>query len=529
VYKIFLVFLLLTSFFVQANAEVTPELQRKIRKEIEAQQRLQYKEKVKQKNLAEKIKSKVKQEIKWQNYKIQRQAKKDQLAGRVRMHSPSRFDHEDFIYKIPTWPFNSVFYAENDLCELNLKVNGASRAFDSSGSSRDISRLVFGEKDLVLQDILLASKLLKAGKIQANSAKLVGPPPVTASRYHYYYILADQPIVFDASTSSQRLDLNYARHFRDGDISFGLVIPVIRKENNIRLESGISSVIRSQLEAVSPRFADRFGTLQDLLQEILGASGISFNKKDREVGIGDVQVFANLEIPSEYFERFVTGFKVSIPTANGRKTDKLWDPELGNGGFLEMSLFMGLLKSFNKYFNPHMYLELTGAIPATVNRRVPIKKEYDGVLPASGVPIGDFLLLGQAEIQYLGGTTFSEFDTQVRNFPITVKGVKIRRGPQINLRIGNIIEEVYSRKGFLELFYDLRLKGADYLSLGRSWDGYDPSILTDNTFESEHRLGFSYDYQFSGRQRVNIGFLAGITGRNTPQVLEGNIAYSLEF
>ncbi|MCK4265427.1 hypothetical protein KAW80_03655 [Candidatus Babeliales bacterium] len=509
------------------NEEVglTAEVKRELIDEIKKQKFLERQEKRAKKRLTHKIKDKVKEEVRWQANKARRQHVKDKLAGRVRLHNVSRFSDGDFFYKIPSWPFSSIFYAEKDLLEVNFAANGASKAYGSGGNSQDISKLVFGEQNIELQDILLASKLLKEEILDANSARYEDGN--LGFQFHYYYILADQPIIFDGSTTSQRIDLNYARHFRDGDISFGFQIPIIRRENKLRLSSTITSSKEAQLQSVTPRFADRFGSLDNFLKEIVEARHMNYTKHDTELGIGDISTFINIEIASRHFERVLMGFKFLAPTANDRQTDELWHADLGNGGFMEYSFFGGAMKSYSRIFNPHAFLEITGSVPTTLSRRVPFKKVYDGTTPGNGIPVGDFLTLGNTEVQFKG-IAFERFDTDIRRFPGTVRNVRIRRGPQFFFRIGNIYEEVFSKKAFFDMFYDLRVKGTDYLGY-RNSDSYNYSILTDNTFQMEHRIGFNFDYQISGRQRFNGGMLLTVAGRNVPQNIEGNIAYSLEF
>ena len=184
------------------------------------------------------IDGQVKKEIKLQTRREHRQETKDRLAGRVRTKRVATKHGKDFIYKIPTWPFSSIFYAEKDTLEIGFEANDATKAYSSGGSSQDMSKLIFGERQITVKDVLLASKLLKSGDIQAIGATNEAGAPDDNS--HYFYLLADQPLDFDASMNSQKISIKYARHFMDGDISFGLDVPVVRRENKIRLSSTIS-------------------------------------------------------------------------------------------------------------------------------------------------------------------------------------------------------------------------------------------------------------------------------------------------
>jgi len=511
---------------ISTKKEIDQEIKREISQVFEKQKG--YTHPPRMSKIEKKIDAKVKKEIKLQSRRENRQAVKDKLAGRVRTKRVATKHGKDFIYKIPSWPFGSIFYAEKDMLEIGFEATDATKAYSSGGSSQDMSKLIFGQRQMALKDILLASKLLQSGDLQSFNARNEAGAPDDNS--HYFYLLADQPLDFDGSTNSQRIDIKYARHFMDGDISFGLDIPIVRRENKIRLASTITPTLRDKLQNVSPNFYLKYKDLDDFLTVLLSDRnlsnrGIGFNKKDSEWGFGDIKASLNIEFDSKHFERFLAGFTVLFPTAGERDTAKLWDPELGNGGFVEASIFSSFLWGLYSFFNPHVFVEVTGSIPGHVNRRVPRVRTYAGN-PAAGNDVEAFLTLGGNDVQYLN--LFSDVDVTFRNFSTATRQIKTRKGAELFIRLGNVFEDFFSPKATFDIFYDLRLKGRDYLSLSK-FEEWRPSILNHNTAEVAHSLGFNFLYQFNGFKRFNLGGSYTVAGRNVPKLWEGFGAFSLEF
>ena len=410
------------------------------------------------------------------------------------------------------------------MIELSLNAEWATKAYDSHGSSCDISKLVFGKNPLEVQDILLISKLFRQGLLRELAAN--DGHGHTGNQYHFFYVLADHPLKFNFSMNQQTLAIKYARHFKDGDISFGLDVPIVRRTNKIRFESTMTTSTREALETYRPAFFNRYSGLEDFLDKILQAKNIGYNKKDTETSLGDITTFLNVEIVSKFFERLLVGVRALFPTANDTITDRLWHPQLGNGGFVELGFFTSMLWSANDLVNPHLFMDISGSFPANVMRRVPQKKEYGGERPNS--PVSDFLKLSTAATMYTA-QSFSEFDTTVRNFANDARLVKMRKGMELAIHLGNIFEHLFSRKSYLDLFYDLRVKAKDYVGHNSLGDGFLPAVLTRNSFEVAQKIGFNYLYQFDGRKRFSSGLLYTFAGRNVTQSLELNWAFNLEF
>lgn len=427
-----------------------------------------------------------------------------------------------FIYKDPEWPRYSQVFIKRDLVGIDFSLKFATQAYGSSGSTRDISNLVFQEDPIYLKDILLASKLLDEGYAET-----------TTDKYKFLDILKDQEIKFDSSMEEQVLKFSYIRHFLRGDILFGIQVPLVRKVHNIKLVSSLTPQVNEQLTDESTGFFTTYPNgFSDFFEDVLSKKDLHLNNSDAEVGVGDVGIFASYEVPSVHFERAFVGAHLLLPTSRKRDIFKLWDPELGNGGFTELSMLGTLLSSHSRWFNLHFLMQATYAFPAKVFRRVPKKTSSDDIenLTSAKLRYGeDFLLYGNGVKYPSSEPEFSRFDTTVRRFADSYKKIKIHRGGSFTLRVGNISERIFTKRIFLDLFYDLYAKWRDYAGFRRVDDEYDPSIVVKNSYEMRHRLAMTFDWQPDDSWRVDLGGLYTFAGRNTPRVFEVKMSASLQF
>lgn len=449
-----------------------------------------------------------------------------------------------FIYKVPQWPFYSQPFMQKFAFKVDLSFDFVDQSFYSGGEKQDLSNLIFRQNDLTLKDILLVSKLMKEEIVGWSINNGVVDP--NRNKLHYFYILADQPLLFDTSYNRQRVDLNFARHFWDGGLTVGFQLPIIRQENKIDLVSDISDVDRELLRLAhygpgqicpndpavpaGPDFFEKYGTLKNFLIDILDKKGIIFNKKDSYLGLGDLSLFLNFEVEWQQVERFFTGINFVFPTSNKRDTSKLWDVELGNGGFFYVEPFISLLFSENRLFNPHAFLNFSIGLPAKVNRRVPKLVSYDGINPADGAKATGLMLYGnEVFVRGANGIFTDELDANARRFSDTAQKISIMPGPKMLFRLGNVFERLFARRAFFDLYYDFSAKWKDYTRGWLNATEYDQSIITDNSWYLENRIGASYMYQFDEHFRFDFGLLYTFAGKNVEKLLRFNLGLNIEF
>jgi hypothetical protein len=460
------------------------------------------------------------------------------------------------IYLLPYWPAYTLFFEDNDLIQFDFCFDTASQAYNGRGSSENLSKLIFGEQSITIKEILLASKELQAGNLKHEFGG--SQPEHDISPAHYLSILADQQVAFKASLDQYVGALSYARHFRKGDLTVGFYLPVKIKHQRLSITNDLTQDNVQKLEAVEEgtffastdskskekndnakadkeiHFFDFYDNLEEFVTEILSRKDISLNKKETVLGLGDVMAYINVDIPSRYFDRIMLGMSVQIPTSNDRDTNKLWDADFGNGGFINLAIYGSFLWQQNRWFNPHAHIKGTYGFDANVNRRVPLTNVYDantqklnGISVGSGLLCKD-LIFGET-LKYIQDVSFSEQDSTVRYFADQAKKVKIHPGAEFFGRLGNTIDAVFSYKGFLDLYYDLHIKGKDYATKRRLDDEYQPGILGHNSWSISHTLGLHYRYQFDAQYRAGLGLFYAIAGRNAPKTFGIDLALNAEF
>lgn len=443
-----------------------------------------------------------------------------------------------YIYKSPKIPFYTELFMQKNILQADITFDFVNNSFYLGGQSQDLSNLLFRQNDLTVKDILLVSRLLKEGKVVWHNGD---QPADRYNKLNYLYILADQPLLFNASSNKQTISFNFAKHLFDGDFSVGFKIPFSRLSHKIDLTSNISAADREKLRIAhaepdlvcghgapaGPNFFEKYGTLENLLVDILDKKGIAFNKKDKYLGFEDLSLFLNAEIDWHQAERVFTGLNFTIPLSRNRNTSKLWDAELGNGGFYFIEPFVSVLFSKSRWFNPHIFSSLKVGFPAKVNRRIPKLVSYNGVTPPRGLKATNLMIFG--DDVFLDGIFTNERDSEARRFSDIVTKVNIIPGPKFFLRIGNVLERFLDRNAFFDFYYDFGLKFKDYIGKNLDSSIYDHSVLTDNSWYYEHRIGGSYTYQIDENFRMNIGLLYGFAGCNVEQIFRVNAGLNFEF
>lgn len=428
------------------------------------------------------------------------------------------------VYKLPTWPLHALYFEEKDKVDVGFQYQHAGGSFSSKGHSEDLSSLVFGECPIRVRNILLVSKLVENGDVIDYSN--------LTSEGGYLGGVAPQRLDFEAEVDDFRLSLGYVRHFIKNAVSLGIRVPFVTRKHSLTLTTTVNQVANTNAQ-----FIELYGNcFENFVEDILAKKGIAFTKSDSETGLGDIETFLNLEIKAKHLERCITGVKVLFPTARSRNLNKLWAPELGNGGFTELSAYAGLLLPRNRWLNPHLLVQGTYCFSASVPRRIPSIIEFSETSPSGMNDLSNIVEMGDL-VRTIGtepgpATSFKEIDSCVRLFSSRCTGgddIKIRKGPEAELRIGNIFERFICRKAFLDIYYDLRLKGSDYIAEKNLDCKFYPEILKQNTFQVEHRAGLSLSYQFDNHVRALLGGVYTFAGYNVPKTIEANAAISVEF
>lgn len=465
------------------------------------------------------------------------------------------------LYKVPAWPAAAQFFEGRGLFNATVSYHYATDAYDSSGSSRDVSVLEFGEQPIRIKDIVLASKLVRDGKLTQQE---FGDAPVASNTYpkpsKYLYYLADEEIQFLGRSEEYQIRFDLARYAFRNDLAIGIQLPVLYRKHRLRanlniqsedtlaqsadpngifglvdpLQGGDATNINNHL---SPNaFMRRYGQNLDLfLKDIWKEKGID-TLGGSAMGLGDVTVFLHGKINSSYFEKMVIGAKVQIPFAKKSSPHRLWCPALGNDGHTEFSIFTSILFSYRQFLNPHIFLQGLFGAPAHVEKRVPkrIANPQNGTGASERVKdlAGEQLFAFADRVELANGSDagaiFDEFDTTIKNFGDNITTLKITTGFEMQLRVGNIIEKFLSQRGFLDTYYYFRFKATDDVR-GVNLEEWNPSIYTIDTHRIEHTAGIDYSYQFDHNTRFVAGLVYTFAGINVPKAFSVRASLGFTF
>lgn len=414
------------------------------------------------------------------------------------------------LYKVPHWPFYTQFYLQRDLFQTDLQAGGAS----------DLATLALGKKGIVVQDVLLASKLAQQGAIQTMGTASVADLAL-------FKAIADQPLIFNASMWQVAGLFNFGRHFKRGRLSFNVQFPLLVRQNNLRLTNDYTDSIQAQVSAqVNSRFSTM--SLHDLFDTILQANDLSTSPRATQSGLGDVVTSLYYDIPTKGLERFIVGLKLVLPTSPIPSTDVLWDAEIGNGGFAQIGAFISLLHHRNRWVNIHFHGAVTGSVGGDQNRRVPMRFMNDGTALCTGCnPLSDLVL--NNNFMLVPGQLFNELETGIRGLGTEVRSFHISPGVEGLLQIGNMFERCFAQRGFLDIFYGLRIKGSDHIGCVGLNEQFDPSVWGNYTDVVEHKIGGDWSYQFNNQTRFTLGLSYVFAGHNVAKVVEGHVSFRLEF
>ena len=429
------------------------------------------------------------------------------------------------IYRQPSLPAHAQYTRQDQVFGVDVKYSKATGAYNNSGILMDIAQASITDGNVRLQDALLASKLVAApqvarhqnDRVMNNAGAAVTSGPLTNDGYLGY--LADKNIIFNGQRERIEAGFNLARYFFQHRIGLGLFVPVVQDKRDLSLDlmSSIEDVTKaSMVGAVFPdnlvAFNRRYGnSSQAFLADAFKAKGInSFG--GTSTGLGDVQLYTQVKMSTKYLDRILFNARVIIPTAPQASTEKLWAPDRGNGGFYQTGLSFSAVGHYNRYFNPHYFIEGLYSLPAVVPQRVPVKMNI--ITGATSLQLGAATPLGYRLDNAV--SDYNGFDVAFRNLGDTVSKLKLAKGLAFDMHIGNVFEQVFVRRAFLDVFYNFKIKARDR-AYGLPLSDFNIEQYEHNSDQLEHRLGGEWRWQVNQAATLRLGIEQVVRGKNIAQ------------
>lgn len=456
-----------------------------------------------------------------------------------------RYDYLSLSAARPTY---ATGIARTHLLNLSVNYTYATDAYSSSGDNQDLTILAFGEGPVLVQDFLLASKLASANNIL--QVDLNNKTDQASNKY--LSLLANQQINFLGKDEKWSFNFDFSRYLWNKRFALGVQVPLVYEKHRLRanlalpkpadltkasVDNSIYGLVDAGGGAGSPNdFMRLYGQdTNKFIQDILNAKGMS-QLGGSSMGLGDITVFGHGVFNAPYFDSMLGGVKLVIPTAQKASATKLWAPELGNGGFFQGGLFWSMVLAHRRCVNPHLFAEATGTLlRAHVKRRVPRTVSASNTdtgtataqtlsAIASNASLGsvsDPIAFGD-RIQLTKNASVTLAESARPGLSDNVTEFTMYKGPELNLRVGNIFREFIVRRGFLDVFYDVRFKFQDWVG-GVARDVLNIDVYRDNTQQIAHKAGFEYSYQSDIGTRLRGSLSYVFAGKNTPKALEAGL------
>lgn len=457
------------------------------------------------------------------------------------------------LYRQPARPTYAQLGKQNNVFSLDVKSSTATKAFNNAGVSMDVAQAAHADGAIRLRDVLLASELVARkvvthshdygalpGGVFGNIAP-VGAVDESLDNNAYLGYMSDTELEF--SSEYKRLDLgfNMAHYFYNRRFAVGVHIPVVQDKHllKLNLDTNIENATRvfgsgSYLFAVWNRYDDA----QDMLRDFFTAKGMGAIG-GTSTGIGDVQLYAQARINPGLLDSALLSLRVVCPSAPQASTNNFWAPQRGNGGFFQTGMAFSGVSHYNKHVNLHFFVEGLYSLPALTNHHIPqtvtitqgmtsqdlgnrmaLGYRLDPVLQAGAVQqnnlAGNMIMPAAPANALAAGQSLILMESPFRGLGDKVSKLKIAKALALDVRVGNLFEEVFIRRANLDVFYNFKINGRDR-AYGLPEADYNLAAYEANSDKVEHRLGGEWRWQVNHAATVKLGAECVLWGKNVAQ------------
>jgi hypothetical protein len=438
--------------------------------------------------------------------------------------------------------------------EIGLQFSHAwaKKGFDSTGRESDPSVVEIGRSSFLVKDAFVASRLLAQEEACVFRSVSDSVPLATNSR-HFLYLLSGQEVAFESSRSRQEILLSYRRSFLQKRLSFHIHCPIVRQENNIELapqaeisrsnrdalvdattvsNSSVRSAalggVREAIEA--PGFYQSYSNMNNFLQHVLKDTGIAFDKRQEEVGLGDIRLALSYDQPIRYVDDSQFGVQLKLNTGKTGRNIALVEPALGDGA-TTVSVNARFAWHRGLMINPFVGMQVGYSVPFKHGARVPYSLSYNGVSN-----IGDRMIevfprtIPFSDVIGMGGAAFAQYpETLVRGFASTVHTVTMHKGLSCVFELGNTFERCFGKPMFATVLYRFNGQQQTHLSGIEKPEMYALDVVTEGTGSRMHEVLVSTGYRLSSLCSIHGGLQHRFAGKNTTKETRVFGGLSLQF
>ncbi len=405
----------------------------------------------------------------------------------------------------------------------------ATSAFDEFRDRITMGEFIFGQGNLELQEIFLASKV--AGEGDTN-----------VSPGNYLTLIGSTLITLGAAQECTRtiLAASYTMALGSSDILWTneVMLPIEswEQEMTISYNGGGLGRTNTGVNTDPSAFFESYSDLNSFMQkEVFQPKGLFFYPLQSEVVIGSIRLVSALDFSnylSECVSRWQCGFVAHLISPQTPLVDRVWPIEAGFGATY-LGGFGQVYLNFNKISNPFFVIEVAAAVPTNNLQRVPmLKAPSNAQVRAGTATFGNSDVLTSAN---LAGThitrDFSLFDSQLPFFADQTVLVHRHRGPMIEVRVGNTVD---CGPVQVKVWYEYAYRGTDHHRLSdmaaplAADNVYDFAALAVHTRNIYNMICWKAMYEVDN-VRFTFGTDYTVAGKTAPKYivlsLEAEVAF----
>lgn len=473
--------------------------------------------------------------------------------------TPKEMVPQDYLKIVPTWPAHLRFPNPDNqgIAFSQLGCNWANWSYNDDRELGDPSQVFLGNQNPTLADVSLIARLHKNSLADMGNninddqyawilrttetpsaadpeAKELGAPNPTGTTLanifrannRYLAFLADRVFDFKSYMREPFFTFSYQASFYGGTVSVGLEVPIIYRIQRMDMVQRLSTE-DNQILSRTANFPTTNALLQDFFfsayptgfnafwDDILKQKDFTTDPRATRFGIGDITFFVTRKFEGNYWNLGLVGLGLTVPSASMGSKKFVWPIELGNGGFWEARPYLAMHWQQSRLVNPHIFSELRFVFSNQVDRRVSQLVTFDGISTANvlakDLPLGTNLVYANKNIE-TNVTPPAPSTLPVRpnrafiNEPESsisalaagpLQTVEIAKGSSVVFRIGNLFDQCFFDRAYLDVYYQFTYKFTDRLATRVNENLFDMSALVKKTERWEQQIAAAFSYRWT--------------------------------
>lgn len=370
----------------------------------------------------------------------------------------------------------------------------------------------------------------------------------------YLTFLAEKELMFKSKLREPAFTFNYQTSFFENMLTVGIEVPIVYKSQEVNMIAENTVTEKTILngagtntttgniatnaapfpkaeQALQDFFFSQYSSFKDFYSNLLLEKNLSSDPKTTRFGIGDISFIVNRRICSDYWTLGLAGFALTLNTAGKSSKRSVWPVELGNGGFFEGRIHGAFYFKQSSLVNPHVFGELRFCFPSKIEKRASVLISYDklaqtSTIEAQDIPLGQNLIFDKNSFKNEPESTVPAFAAVMPNYE---NEIEYRQGATLDLRFGNVFEELLIKNGSLDIFCQAQYKFKDSFPVKDGSSLFDLESIVKNTQRWSVSFGSAYTYQWYDNVALELKAQTILFGKNVLRKHSIGLAMQLQF